>query len=211
MQNFLNRCFIVVLVSIVCAPHCSSGQVNSLASDNLVRVAIVKLVNVSKQPAYEYLSDSLTEAGRASMRQKFSYTEIPSEGTTRIFADLEARAGVADAGSLRSHALAIDADILIYGHYNVSPGKKGDGVEIIFRIFRADQSAAIGELSRKTTISGKVFREIDALAGEVAAAIGAYRSRQMKEQGKAATEASGEKISLTRDSLNILPFIPPVF
>ncbi len=161
---------------------------------------------------YLGVSASLTDAAQSSMDKQFVYEPIPAEKSADLAVSLEKKDGVMEIADLRAHALAIDADLIIYGFFKTTPGKKGDTADISVTVFRADKGAAIGNLNRKALVSGAIFKDIDVMAADVVRQIAEYRKSQNAAAGKKEPgEASGEKIHLTRDSLNMLPFIPPVF
>lgn len=210
MQGLLKKISIGYATCLLIA--CGSGPKHKATDSSLVRVAIVKLVNVSGAPLYEYLSDSLTDATRASMQRKFRYFDLPAEETQRLFVRLNEQGGSMTPEELRTQALRIDADLVIYGKYTTSSAKKGDSAEITFSVFRTDKGMEIWQGNRQTKISGAIFKEIDLIAAQVVSEIAAYRKQQLAEQGETEMkETTGEKIELTRDSINIHPFIPPVF
>lgn len=202
----------ILALSFLLLVACNSRQERRVDESALVRVAIVKLVNVSKQPLYDYLSESVSDATQNSMDNKFIYFHVPAAATQAVFAELNGHEGMTGEARLREHALAMDADLIIFGSYKTFPGKRGDSIEILITIFRADRAEKIGQISRKTAISGTIFREIDTIAAELVARIVQYRKSQLQEQGQnEAASGSGAKIELTRDSINIAPFIPPIF
>lgn len=210
MQNFLKSIRGAFVAG--CLIACSSGTRRDAPENTLVRVAIVKLVNVSGAPLYEYLSDSLTEATRTSMQRKFHFYDLPPADTEKLFAHLSAHGGTIDSGELRAHALTIDADLVIYGRYTTSAAKKGDNAEIEFSVFRSDKAVEICRGNRKAVISGGIFKEIDLIAAKVVSEITAYREQQLTERGEIERKSTpDEKVELTRESINIYPFIPPVF
>lgn len=206
---YLKLCVIVALTAV---GACSSAKNRKADEKSLVRVAIVKLVNVSKQPNYDYLSESLTDATQTSMGKKFVYYQFPAEKTVDLLAEVEKNPETAASSRLRSQALQIDADLLIYGFFTTVPGKKGEGLEITIKVFRTDKGINIASLKRNAVISSKIFTEIESIAAGVVAQIAEYRSDQIRENGeKDASPQSGEKIHFTRESINIAPFFPPAF
>lgn len=206
------RTTIQTLTLVLLLTACSSRHERRVDESALVRVAIVKLVNVSKQPLYDYLSESVTDATQNSMEKKFIYFHVPAAATQQVSTELNGHEGMIGEARLREHALAMDADLIIFGSYTTSAGKKGDAIEIMITVFRADKAEKIGQINRKTRISGTIFSEIENIAAELVAQIVQYRKSQIEERGQAETAATTSgKIELTRESINIAPFIPPIF
>jgi len=201
-----------LILSTLLLAACSSVRQREVNTSSLVRVAIVKLVNASGKPMYDYLSESLTDATASSMDKKFVYSRVPSEQTSRTLEDLTEAGGIVEASRMRSQALEMDADLVICGNFRTTPGKRGDTAEIAVTVFRADTAVVVAQISRSAIISGEMFKEIDAIAAEIVSQMVEYHTSQ-----KIATvtddhiESSGAKIHLTRKSLNIAPFIPPIF
>ena len=179
--------------------------------DHLVKIATVKLVNASGQPMYDYLSDSLTDATKESMNKKFVYSAIPAAKTADLYADVKKSPTKPSKSDLRNEALAIDADLVIYGSFTVSKAAKGDEVEFGVTIFRTDKAQFIETINKKTAITAELFTIIEKLSGEIVQRIEAYNNAQLKESGVAQKNQKDQKIELTREGMNIEPFIPPSF
>lgn len=210
MQSVLKLC--VGLSLCVWFIGCRSASPGKPNDSSLVRVAIVKLVNASGNSMYDYLGDSLTDAAVSSMDKKFVYARIPEEETRDLYNELSAKGGVFSDARQRSHALAIDADLIMSGYFKTTPGKKGDSAAIVIHVFRGDQSAIVAKISRTAVISGAIFKDIEAIANELVKTMIEYRRSQLRQRGVKEDEtAAAQKIKLTRESINLIPFIPPIF
>jgi len=207
----LNWLHVLIALLMFAVGACSSGKPRKDNEKSLVSVAIVKLVNVSKQANYDYLSESLTDATQSSMDKKFVYFRIPADQVTDLYAEAAEQGGNPSESSMRSLALKIDADLVIFGYYKTSAEKKGDSAEIVFNVLRTDKGTTIAKISRTAAISAKIFNDIESIATTVVAKIADYRAEQIKESGIQEVQKKGEKIQFTRESLNIAPFIPPAF
>lgn len=190
----------------------SSGGKGEPDRAELVHVAAVEFTNLSNDSAQDYLRASISDATTQSMDKIFEYYHIPSARTSEIASDLKANNGKLKPSELRSYGLSLDADLLIYGSFNVTKGKKNDQIEIAMTVFRTDKSEVIATLTQQTQVSNRLFDEIDKLSALLVAKIADYRKQLLRESGRE-DKAAGkeEKIELTRDSINIAPFIPPVF
>jgi len=210
MRPMTKKLSVLVLVAFLSAA-CASGKKRTGEEKGLVSVAIVKLVNVSKQANYDYLSESLTDATQSSMDKKFVYFHIPADQVTDLYAETAEQGGNPSESSMRSLALKIDADLVIFGYYKTSAEKKGDSAEIVFNVLRTDKGTTIAKISRTAAISAKIFNDIESIATTVVAKIADYRAEQIKESGIQEVQKKGKRIQFTRESLNIAPFIPPAF
>lgn len=204
--------YILVLGCVVVFAHCASAPGKTVNDAELVKVATIPFVNTTRQEAHDYLSGSLTDATTKSMEQIFLYRQVAAEKTSQLYDRLRQNNGTLPPGDLRSAGLSMDADLLIYGDFKVSKGKKGDAIEITMNAFRSDRAEPVAGIVRRTTVSNRIFDEIDKMTAELVQALVAYRRKQMAEAGLREVErAQGAKIELTRDSINIAPFIPPIF
>lgn len=205
--NIILTAFVAILLS-----GCASAAGREAENGELVKVATINFVNTSGQESHDYLGGSLGEATVRSMGQIFVYRQIPAESTGALFGKLKQAQGTLPASDLRSAALSIDADLIIHGDFKVSKGKKGDAIEIRMQAFRTDRGEVIAALSRQTNVSNRIFDEIDKMTAELVQSIVAYRKQQMAESGQRdIAMPKGAKITLSRDSINIAPFIPPIF
>lgn len=211
MRNKVTHILVsTVLLAIIVS--CKSGGPRKVDESSLVRVAIVKLVNASGNALYDYLSDTLTDAAQNSMDKKFVYNRLAADQTTGMFTELKEKKGELENSRLRGYALELDADLVIFGHFTSTQGKRGDSAEIVVRVFRSDKSTMIAELKKNAVISAAIFKDIDNIAAELVRRIGEYRLSQIKERGeKESAAAADQKVEFTRESINIAPFIPPVF
>ena len=205
-QIIMSTCVALLLIS------CASTPGRESQSGELVKVATVNFVNTSGQDAHEYLGGSLADATVRSMERIFLYRQIPAESVGALYSQLKRAQGNLPPSELRSAALSMDADLLIHGTFHVSKGKKGDAIEIRMQAFRADRGEVIVALVRQTNVSNRIFDEIDKMTAELVQSIVAYRKQQMADSGqREAASAQGARIELTRESINIAPFIPPIF
>lgn len=202
---------LVLVLAISTGCKSSPGVVKSDRAE-LVHVAVVEFTNLSSDSAQDYLRASISDATTQSMDRIFEYYRVPSTSTPALASDLKAHNGNLPASELRGHGLEIDADLIIYGAFSVTKGKKGDQVEITMRVFRTDKSVVIATLTQQAQVSNRLFDEIDKLAAGLVGKIVEYRKQLLTESGRQDKPAvSDAKIELTRDSINISPFIPPVF
>ena len=190
---------------------CSTGKVRKSEEKSLVSVAIVKLLNASKQSNYDYLSESLTDATQTSMEKKFVYYHVPGDQLQGLSKELFNSAGNPDDDAVRSEALKIDADLVIYGYYTTTAAKKGDNVEIAFKVLRTDKGTVIAKISRNAAISARIFNDIENIAAAVVSKIADYRAEQIRESGIKDEATANRKIQFTKESISIAPFIPPAF
>lgn len=203
--------YLTLAVVVLTALSCSSAPGKAADSSELVKVATITFVNTTGQESHDYLSGSITDATTKSMEQIFVYRQIPASSTVELYARMKQAANLS-ASELRSAALSLDADLLIYGDFKVSKGKKGDAIEIRMHALRSDRGEVIAALNRQTNVSNRIFDDIDKMTEELVQSIVAYRKKQMAESGQRDIAIpKGAKIELTRDSINIAPFIPPIF
>lgn len=210
MKYTINHIFTACIIAVLL--NCASGQGKSNGDTELVRVATIAFVNTTGQETHDYLGGSLADATTKSMEQIFAYNQIPTAKTTDLYGQLSKNKGILPPSDLRAAGLEIDADLLIYGDFKVTKGKKGDTIEITMNAFRSDRAEPVAAIVRRTQVSNRIFDEIDKMTAELVQGIVAYRRQQMEQSGqREAAAARGGKIELTRDSINIAPFIPPIF
>ncbi len=205
------KLFSAAFIAIALA-GCASAPDRGADNAELVRVATLNFVNTSGEESHDYLGTSLGDATVRSMQRIFVYHSIPAERTSGLYGRLKEVQGNLSPADLRSAALSMDADLLIHGDFKVSKGKKGDSIEIRMQAFRADRGEVIAALSRQTNVSNRIFDELDRMTADLVQRLVAYRQKQMADSGQRDTSASkGGKLELTRESINIAPFIPPIF
>jgi hypothetical protein len=79
-------------------------------------------------------------------------------------------------------------------------------------VFRTDKSQIVATLIQQTQVSNRLFDEIDKMSAGLVAKIADYRMQLLRDSGRTDnTSAKDGKIELTRESINIAPFIPPIF
>lgn len=203
---------ILALGCVAFYTHCASAQGKTVNDAELVKVATIPFVNTARQEAHDYLSSSLADATTKSMEQIFLYRQVSAEKSSQLYEKLRQNNGTLPPGDLSSAGLSMDADLLIYGDFKITKGKKGDAIEITMNAFRSDRAEPVAGIVRRTTVSNRIFDEIDKMTAELVQALVAYRRKQMAEAGQREVErVPGAKIELTRESINIAPFIPPIF
>lgn len=208
----MKHCFIFAGIALFAALSCSSTPGKATERSELVKVATVTFVNTTGLESHDYLSGSITDATTKTMEQIFVYHQVPVSSTAELHTRMKRAQANLAVSDLRSEALSLDADLLIYGDFKVSKGKKGDAIEIRMHALRSDRGEVIAVLNRQTNVSNRIFDDIDKMTAELVQSIVAYRQKQMAESGlRDVAPPKGAKIELTRDSINIAPFIPPIF
>ncbi|MBS0616581.1 MAG: hypothetical protein JSR44_00205 [Spirochaetes bacterium] len=203
---------VLVLIGVILSVgSCSSTQRGHGAS-NLVNVAIINLVNESNDANYAYLTESVSGAIGLAMDKIFVYERLPAEKCRTVFVELNRLRERIQPVDIQSRANEIDAELVIFGSYKIEKGRRSDSVEIKISVFRADKAETLSTISKKVQISGALFSETEKISSAIVQKIVEYRRQEMRiTDQQEAFAAEERKTILSKTSLNITPFIPPIF
>ncbi|MBX3722083.1 MAG: hypothetical protein KF713_09610 [Turneriella sp.] len=193
---------------LVC--HCSKNVQNTAVSgNNLVMVGYGEISNISGDPNIDYLKSSIRDAGIDYMDKIFLYNKAPEAeliAATNTFATK-----IPTLDDQKNICNRIKTDVLLHSSFDVK-GTRQKTVTLQTTVFRCDEGIIVETITNSAKINNQIFEEIQKIAQSIVSAIVNYKNKVSGQTPeKNGKEGSGEKIVLSKKSLKILPFIPPVF
>ena len=78
------------------------------------------------------------------------------------------------------------------------------------KVYLRDKHSVIGESNIQTKVDSTIFEVVNKIASQAVGLIESYTARQ-REPGEKDQKGKEGKITLTKESLGIAPYVPPVF
>lgn len=156
-----------------------SAGINADNSSDLARVGIVRFINNSDSPDFEWVEKSLPDAIDHSMKARFEYIRLDDAKVDGAASQVAAGPTGYTGESAAQIALLAQADILIYGNFVVDAASQ----ELVLKsvIYNAEGKRVIGRVESRTPMNAKIFKNIDQMAAEIVAEI--YRFALQANQG----------------------------
>jgi len=215
----MNIMFRVLAISILWAvsfiSQCASSTKRNQTSD-LATLAIFNFKNLTQNKSFDYLSGSLKDAIESSLAKRFKFLSVkPAQIASSETEYLKPPIKKSDYNVLKLEEIAnaTSADVVLIGSFVYTAKKKKAGAEKIEMdviIFLRDNRQIIGRDSIETKVDSKIFNVIGDIAAKAVRLIEAYAKEQSKKEGEQMKSTDG-RLSLTKQSLGITPYIPPVF
>jgi len=202
----------LILISIILSVGSCRSTQHGHGTSNLVNVAIINFVNESSDANYAYLTESVSEAIGLAMDKIFVYERLSVEKCNTLFVELDRLRDRIQPTDIQNSANQIDAELVIFGSYRIEKGRRSDSVEIKISVFRVDKAETLSAITKKVKISGALFGETEKISNAIVQKIVEYRQQEMRiTDQKEALTTEESKTVLSKSSLNIAPFIPPIF
>lgn len=145
---------------------------NPAHAEALKKVLILDVINLDKEPNFEYLVGSITDALKENLRQNFVFVETPKEEWQReaLAHDLV----FTDESNTRTYSLdlgiAMRQDITVSGGFKVRSKRGQQILEVIVFLLDVKSRKLIDTITMETPASGEIFSKINKMADQLSLA-----------------------------------------
>jgi len=156
---------LICLIIAICLPTYSE-----LVAKELPKVIILPFKNITKNPNYDYLETTITDAIRTKLKKKFIFQEA-SEGQWKA---VSKRSFLTDSDCYTTSygmqlGLYAAQDVVINGGFISMQGAKGsEFASTVVRIISITEKKVISEIAIEIPTDSQIFKTIDEVADKVA-------------------------------------------
>lgn len=139
---------------------------SALSAEGIKKVLILDVVNIDKNPNYDYLVASITDAFTAKLKENFVYSETPKESWQK--AALAGDLPFEDESYTRTFALSLGLkmrqDIAISGGFRVTVVNRQQVIKATLFLIDVKNKKIIDTVEKNLPLSGDLFGKVDELA-----------------------------------------------
>jgi len=147
----------------------SFSAFTSLFAETIKKVLIIDVINIDKEPNFDYLVGSITDALKDNLKQNLVFTETPKDEWQKaaVANDLV----FTDESHTRTYSLdlgrAMRQDITISGGFKVRTRRGIQLLEVVIFLLDVKSRKVIDTVTMETPTSGEMFTKINKLADQL--------------------------------------------
>jgi TolB-like protein len=165
-----NRWAWVAALSATGAMFGASGSAAGVETE-LRTVAILDIVNVSKNRGYDYLENSITDAFKKALARRFEYQELePQVWRNRVREQEIPRTNLHEAATALKLGQELGQEVVFTGSFVARRGakkKEADTIELTVRLISVAEERMVKELKFPGVLDGNIFETIDQWADQI--------------------------------------------
>ncbi len=163
-----NILYILIIIELcaasVPAQKVDPGENAEIAGDELADVAILKFINNTGSPSYNWLETSLPDAINDSMKDKFEFRRTAKEWAQGISEGVLENKNDFDIADIRFIAENTSSDIIIFGNYTFDSNK--NKITIYTKIFHLSRNSITGVIALDSPVDSSLFNVVDKAAAQ---------------------------------------------
>jgi len=158
----------IPIIVFLCS-HIINIHAENINTQNLKKVAILDIINTGKNPDYEYLEDSITDAIRTNLKKLFVFQEIDRQKLKEV---AEANFLYHDDWHVKSVAMNLgllaNQDIIISGGFKITENNNQTIIVSEIRILDSSRKKIITEFNETGVANNRIFESINRIAVRIA-------------------------------------------